>query len=164
MSRFFLYFGLTLSYLMAMWSFTMTMDLFWFLLFDGYGYFGLFWFISLLLGLFAYVSSLYTHVFIMLFFFRVSPFLFDQCQKGEILHDCFILLLAFLLNIIILRTWNFCYFFLRHKLRGKNLGLNLKLSHKVYNLFTLHVCNHFVCHYQKGGNCWLMSQINQMFW
>ena len=51
-----------------MWSFIMTMDLFWFLLFDGYGYFGLFWFISLHLGFFAYVSSLFTHVFIMQYF------------------------------------------------------------------------------------------------
>ena len=112
--------------------------------------------------------------------FVFPNFFFINAKRGKYCMIALSLLLAFLLNIIIFRTCIFFFFsfkhklrgnaiifrtciFFKHKLRGKNLGLNLKLSHKVYNLFTLHVCNHFVCHYQKGGNCWLMSQINQMF-
>ena len=113
---------------------TMTMDLFW-LIRCFWPYF----LISLHLGFIAYVSSPYIHVFLMLFFFLFPQIFFINAKREKYCMIALFLLLAFVLNVT---------FYAQTK--GKNLGLKLKLSHKIYKLFTLHVCNHFVCRYQKG--------------
>ena len=93
------------------------------------------------------------------------PFWSIPKEESIVWLHCLCLVLALSLNFTLdAQTkreyhchWHLHFHCLDAQSKGENSGLKLKLSHRVYNLSVLYVCNHFVCRYQKGRNYWLMS-------